>query len=175
MADVYTVTFILIGMLISLPGLLIGLNILLPNLTQRIEIRIAEKPGRNLFIGIPITAAFALWVALASSTGSGVLRGSAFLMVGLWMALGTIGAAGLARLLGKRLVPLSSPSSELTHLLRGALVFEFACLFPLVGWFVFAPIIGVMLVGAAVSSLRRKEMPIVIDETVLQEQSSIVN
>ncbi|MEM7334998.1 MAG: hypothetical protein AAF490_23175 [Chloroflexota bacterium] len=167
MADVYTVTFIVIGMLLSLPGLLVGLNLLMPNLTQRIETRISEKPGRNLFVGVPITAAFALWIAVASNTGSGVLRGSAFLAGGVWMALGTIGAAGLARMLGNRLKPLTSPTSELTNLVRGAVVFEFACLFPLVGWFVFAPIIGIMLVGAAFSSLRSKSVPIVI----VQEQS----
>ncbi len=162
MADVYTVTFILIGMLLSLPGLLIGINLLLPKTAERIEARIAEKPGRNLFIGIPVTAAFALWIALASSTGSGILRGSAFLAGGVWMALGTIGAAGLARMLGNRLKPLASPTSELTNLLRGAVVFEFACLFPLVGWFVFAPIVGMMLVGASVSSIRRKRLPVMV-------------
>lgn len=180
MADVYTVTFILLGILITLPGLLVGLNLLFPALCGRIEQRIATRPGRNLFVGVPATAVLLLWAAIASNSGSGVLRGSAFLMAGVWMGVGTLGAAGMARLLGSRLAKVADPSSKLINLVRGAVVFEFACLFPLVGWFLFAPIAGVMLVGAAVSSLRRgRAIQIVIDESdelsIVDGQSSIVN
>lgn len=167
MADVYTVTFIVLGMLVSLPGLLLGINLLFPALTGRIERRIVAKPGRNLFLGVPITAVVALWVAIASSTGSGILSGSAFLLAGLYMALGTLGAAGLARLFSSRLSRVAAPSSELTHLVRGAVIFELSCLFPLVGWFVFAPLSGIIAVGAALSSLRprRPNIAIQIEET----------
>lgn len=170
MADVYTVTFILIGMLLSLPGLLVGINLLLPNMTQRIEVRLLRKPGRNFFIGVPVTAFVGLWVAIATNVGSGLLSGSAFLLAGLWMGLGTFGAAGLARLLGKRMGRISDPASELTQWVRGAAVFELACLFPLVGWFLFMPLMGIMLVGAAVSSIRAKPPLPITDAIEIGEQ-----
>jgi hypothetical protein len=59
----------------------------------------------------------------------------------------------MARLLGQRLGSIAHPNSELTHLLRGAVVYEFACLFPIVGWFLFAPLVGITAVGAATFAL----------------------
>ena len=44
MADVYTVTFIIIGILLSVPALLVALNLLLPNVTQRAQTRL-PRPG----------------------------------------------------------------------------------------------------------------------------------
>lgn len=170
MADVYTVLFIVIGMLISLPGLLVALNLLLPGPAERIQERLAASPRRSFVVGVPLTAVLLLWSFVAAESGSGLLRGSAFLLGGLWMGLGTLGAAGLARLLGQRLAPLSRDSTHLTDLVRGAVVYELACLFPLVGWFLFAPITGIMLVGAAAMSLRRKRPlldPIPADSIVI--------
>lgn len=155
MADVYTVTFSIIGILISLPALLAALTLLLPQLTQQIETRLREHPKRSFVLGVPVTAVFALWIAITANAGSGVVRATAFIAAFAGMGLGTLGAAGLARLLGARLAPLSGPKSEITHLLRGAVVYELACLFPIVGWFLFAPLAGITLLGAATSALLR--------------------
>jgi hypothetical protein len=157
MADVYTVTFILIGMLICLPALLVALNLLLPAVTKRIETRLSEKPGRSFVIGVPVTAVLILWVLITAEAGAGVIRGTAFITAAFGMALGTLGAAGMARVIGKRITPLAQPNSTMTNLVRGAVVYELACLFPIVGWFVFAPLIGVTVMGAAVTSLFRRK------------------
>jgi hypothetical protein len=153
MADVYTYTFILIGMLLSLPALLVGLNLLMPNVTQRVQTRRSKTQGKSFLFGVPVTAAFALWIAVTANANWGPLRAAAIIAAFVYAGLGTLGAAGMARLLGQRLGSIAHPNSELTHLLRGAVVYEFACLFPIVGWFLFAPLVGITAVGAATFAL----------------------
>jgi hypothetical protein len=152
MADVYTVTFSLIGILLSLPALLVAINLLLPNVTQRVQVRLEQTPGRSFVLGVPVTAAFALWIAVTSQL-PGIGQALAIVAAVLFMGLGTIGGAGLARLLGAHIRPLARPNSELTNLVRGAVVYELAALVPVVGWFLFIPLAGVMVAGAAVFAL----------------------
>lgn len=152
MADVYTVTLTLIGILLSVPALLVAINLLLPNVTQRVQTRLDQTPGRSFILGVPITAAFALFIAITSQLPA-VGQAMAFIAAALFMGLGSIGGAGLARLLGERIRPLARPNSELTNLVRGAAVYELAALVPIVGWFLFIPIAGMMVVGAAAFAL----------------------
>ncbi len=148
MADVYTVLFILIGILISLPGLLVALNLLLPRVTRRAQRRLQTTPGRSFALGLIVTAVFSLFI-LVFSSGGGPGQFLAISTVVLGMGLGTIGAAGMVRLLSEKLAPISQPYSELMNLVRGAAVYELACLFPIVGWFLFAPLMGITVLGAA--------------------------
>ena len=152
MADVYTVTLTLIGILLSLPALLVAMNLLMPNLTQRVQTRLEQTPGRSFVLGVPVTAAFALFIAVTSQLPA-VGQAMAFIATAMFMGLGTIGGAGLSRLLGERLRPLAQPNSELTHLVRGAIVYELAALVPIVGWFLFIPVAGIMAVGAVAFAL----------------------
>lgn len=150
MTDVYIVVFTLLGILISLPALLVALNLLLPKVTANTATRLAKTPGRSFVLGVPVTAAFLLWIAITSQVPFGPIRATAFLAGIAGMGLGTIGAAGMARALGERLKSLSDTPSTLTSLVRGAVVYELACLFPIVGWFLFIPLAGIMVIGAAV-------------------------
>jgi hypothetical protein len=152
MADVYTVTFTLIGILLSLPALLVAINLLMPDVTRRAQTRLEQTPGRSFVLGAPVTAAFTLWIAVISQL-PGIGQATAVISAILFMGLGTIGGAGLARLLGERLRPLANPHSELTNLVRGAVVYELAALVPIVGWFLFIPLAGITAVGAAAFAL----------------------
>lgn len=148
MADVYTVTFSLIGILLSLPALLVAVNLFMPGVTQRVQTRLEQTPGRSFVLGVSMTAAFALFIAVTSQfPGAG--QALAIIVAVLFMGLGTIGGAGLSCLLGERIRPLARPNSRLTNLVRGAVVYELAALVPIVGWFLFIPLAGIMAVGGA--------------------------
>ncbi len=153
MTDVYIVVFTLAGVLLSLPALLVALNLLLPKVTTNTAARLAKTPGRSFLLGIPVMAAFLIWIAVASQVPFGPVRATAFIAAIIGMGLGTVGAAGIARLLGERLKPISGKPSTLTSLVRGAVIYELACLFPIVGWFLFIPFASIMVVGAAVFGL----------------------
>ncbi len=167
MVDVYIVVYSLLGMLICLPALLLALNLLMPKLTQRIETRLEQTPGKSFVLGVPVTAVFLLFIAIAANI-PGIGQGSAFLAAFIGMGLGTLGAAGMSRLLAKRVKVLVNPSSEALNLLRGAVMYELACLFPIVGWFLFAPIMGITVVGAATFALLRwRPRPAVSEQVVV--------
>ncbi|MCA9955261.1 MAG: hypothetical protein KC434_11115, partial [Anaerolineales bacterium] len=110
MVDVYIVVYSLLGMLICLPALLLALNLLMPQATRRIETRLEQTPGKSFFLGVPVTAVFLLWIAITANI-PGLGQASAFLAAFIGMGLGTVGAAGLSRLLARRVTLLSSPSS----------------------------------------------------------------
>lgn len=152
MVDVYIVVYTLLGILICLPALLLALNLLMPQITRRIETRLEQTPGKSFVMGVPVTAVFLLFIAVMANI-PGVGQGSAFLAGFVSMGLGTLGAAGMSRLLAKRVTLINAPSSEALNLLRGALIYELACLFPIVGWFLFAPIVGITVIGAATFGL----------------------
>jgi hypothetical protein len=153
MVDVYIVVYSLLGILICLPALLLALNLLMPQITSRIETRLERTPGKSFFLGVPVTAAFLLWIAITANVPIGVVRGTAFIAAFVGMGLGTLGAAGMSRLLARRIDVLANPSSQSMNWLRGAVMYELACLFPIVGWFLFAPIVGITVLGAAVFAL----------------------
>ena len=169
MADVYTVTFIIIGILLSVPALLVGLNMLFPVVTDRACSRLRQTPSRCFLMGLGVTGAFGLWFAITVQVSFGPVQFLAYTSVLVWMGIGCLGAAGLACLLAERLGDISEPRSDLTHLLRGAVVYELACLVPLVGWFLFAPIVGITAVGAATFALLGWGPRRVSQETVRQE------
>lgn len=165
MADVYTVLFIMIGILLSVPAILIACNVLMPNVTERVHMRLDKTPGKCFALGLPVTIVFGLFAFGNFESSIGLFQTLAFITLFLLMAIGTIGGAGMARLLGARIMPQAKPNSNIAFLLRGAIVYEFACLVPIVGWFVFAPIIGITAIGATVFSLLKwtpKTQPLVV-------------
>jgi len=153
MADVYIVVFSVIGILLSVPALIITVSLLMPRVTKRAQIRLSQSFGKSFALGIPITGAFLLWVAIASQAGNGPVQATAFIAAVIGMGLATIGAGGMARLLGERIGDNSAPHSEMHNLVRGSVVYLLACMTPIVGWFLFMPIVGIAIVGAAVFGL----------------------
>jgi hypothetical protein len=153
MADVYAVTFTLIGILLSVPALLIALNLLFPRTTGVAYERLKYTPVRSFILGLVVLLAFLFWIVVTAQAGQSLVQATAVLAAAAGMGVGSLGGAGMARLLAEKLGDIAAPASHLTHLLRGALLFEFACLVPLVGWFVFLPLAGTAALGAAVFGL----------------------
>ncbi len=155
MADVYIVTFSVIGILISFPGLVVALNLLLPRTVERAYIRLNRTPVKSFILGALVTLVIGVWVAALAGAPSGALKGIAAVSAVIGLGLSSIGVAGLARLLGERISFLGETRSELVNLVGGAVIYELACLAPPVGWFLFLPLSVVTTVGAAVFALLR--------------------
>jgi hypothetical protein len=152
MTDVYIVTFSIIGILLTGPGLAIGLNLLAPRITDRAYRRLTETPGASFIFGGVLGAVITTWVVILASVGGaaqGIAYGSAVLGLGIY----ALGAAGMSRLFGERLAPATPKASPLGRMVRGAVVLELAALTPLVGWFLFVPLAGVMCIGAGAFGL----------------------
>lgn len=152
LADVYTVTLIIVGILITVPALLIALNLLLPRFTERIQQRAQANPVMGLVLGGIVGLAAVLLVAILAQA-PGPLRTLAWVAGLVLAAVGALGAAGISRLLGLRLGQWSAPTSRLNNLVRGAVIYELAALVPLLGWFVFLPLMALIGLGTAVLAL----------------------
>ena len=153
MADVYIVVFTVIGILLSVPALIITVSLLMPRVTKRAQIRLSQTFGKSFALGLPITGAFLLWITITSQVDVGPVQAMAYAAAVIGMGLATIGAGGMARLLGERIGDSSRPHSEMHNLVRGSIVYLLACMTPIVGWFLFVPIVGAAIVGAAMFGL----------------------
>ena len=153
MTDVYIVTLSIIGFLITSPGLAAAVNLFFPRVTEAAYLRITATPVKSFLVGLGVTAITIVWVAVLNSAG-GPLQGIGIASAVLWLGLLTVGASAMARLLGARLAGMLS-ASELGNIIRGAVIYELASLVPLVGWFLFTPLMSCMAVGAALFGLVR--------------------
>lgn len=163
MADVYTVVFLVLGLLVSYPALLVVVNMLLPKVTERAAVRLGERPGRLFVLGLVVTGVLGFVIVATAEAGSGVVRAVAFGSGLVGLGLIVLGSAGIARLLGERLSGWSESTSRLKNLVRGAVAYELAGGMPIVGWFLFLPMMVVLSVGVGVSVLVRQKNRVVME------------
>jgi hypothetical protein len=84
----------------------------------------------------------------------GLFKFFSVFLVALTLGLASIGAAGVAGLLGSRLAERSGRKlSPFTGFLRGALALELAAAFPLIGWLLTIPLVTLISLGAAARGL----------------------
>lgn len=72
------------------------------------------------------------------------------------LALAALGLAGLSRVVGRRIAALAPEMGEYPAFLRGAGFIVAASLFPVLGWFLFAPVAFVVALGAGWSAVARR-------------------
>jgi hypothetical protein len=149
MADVYIVVFSVIGILISYPGLVAALNLLLPRATEAAYLRLAYTPGKALLIGLPVAGLFSLFIIVTANINFGPVKALAFIAALIAFGINAVGGAALARLMGERIDAITQSGTSLRNLVLGAIFLELASLFPIIGWFLFLPISMVITIGAA--------------------------
>lgn len=152
-ADVYIGLIIFITILLSFPALLIALNLFWPHYCQRTAERLTVTPIKSFFFGLLVLLIMGGFTAVLTNIGPG--QALALLSLVFILGLGTLGAAGSSLALAQRLNAWSQPASKLKQLVRGALLFELAALFPFVGWFLFTPLVGTAGIGAAIFAFFR--------------------
>lgn len=151
--------FILAG----LPAVLGMVMMLFPEPVARARENLENHPWRSLFLGLLTFVAVALVeIALISiATTVGRLMEEpvflAFLGLILIVALGMpllIGLDGAIQLVSHRLGELNRP---LSTYLRGGGMLLLTCMIPLVGWFLFTPLVVWASIGSVVALLRRQK------------------
>lgn len=154
MADIFAVFGTLLTLGIALPGLLLTWRLLLPTWVARAQQRLEQTPWQCFFGG-----AIALGIYLIPTLILFNLPWGGFQLIGavgvfILLTITSIGAAGLAGLMGQRLDNLGiNSSSAVGATVRGAVALELAAVFPLIGWFIFIPITFMMALGAFLFAL----------------------
>ncbi len=139
-------------------GLLVSVAFLLPRSAAKSEQLIASEPWKCFFVGLGMAVILVVG-AIAAGAGPAVVKLFGFGLIMFVGAVIAVGSAGLAQTIGKRGEP-DGAAPTFGMLVRGSLVYSLALGFPLVGWFVFAPLVLVMTAGAGLMSLVPARRPI---------------
>lgn len=147
LADVFTVTFVILGFLIVFNCYWLIAEALFPQLVGRATARYGERPIQTTLlgalIGVPI---FVLGMATAGKGGPLKLIG--FISLTAPALAGLFGSAGLARRIGAGLMSPLDESQPWRRVLRGGIVLSIAFVLPFIGWFVVMPAVLASGVGA---------------------------
>jgi hypothetical protein len=151
-STIFVVSLIL-AVLMSLTGYWLLVRALFPAFVERAERAWTERPGATVALGVPVAL-----VLLGVSIGllnapNGALRVLGFLVSGVSLGFTFAGTAGLAARMGRGLAAPNDAGREWAQVLRAGIVLELTMLFPLLGWFVVAPIAVLGGAGAAVQAL----------------------
>ncbi len=151
--DVMTIFATLFALGVVFPGLLLAWTLLLPAFVERTRERVTRTPWKTFFLG-----AFVLFVAgvpiLILNGRAGPVQFIGIVSTFVLLTVVSIGAAGIAALMGERLRAQGVRATAPGALLRGAIALEFAMVFPLVGWFIVLPLVAIFSLGAATFALR---------------------
>lgn len=151
-ADVLAVIALLVGVGGTAWAMTVSMGLLFPEGARR-----AGEATRGAFVRglLPFAAGlFGLGVSSVPFPGAKLL--GLFLVLAV-LALASLGLAGLARVAGRRITMLQPGLGEYPAFLRGAGFLVAACLFPLLGWFLFAPALFVVALGAGASALLARD------------------
>lgn len=154
--DVLAITAGLAAICASAWALMVGVAVMFSHRTRH-ACRVVERNGwSTLAIGLPIALVGGfLSVALVGAPNPlAKLIGTAIYLALLSIAV--VGAGGLATFVGRKIEPLDPSVSPFKALSRGAAILVLGCLLPLFGWFLFAPALLVMSIGAGVRALVAK-------------------
>jgi hypothetical protein len=156
MGDVFAIFGGMLAVGIALPGLLLAWSLLFPATVERSRGRLEAAPWRCFWIGLAGLLASGLPLLILFNIPAGPVQFVGWVGLFVLLALASVGASGLAALMGERLRSVGLNVSAPGALLRGAIALELAAVFPLVGWFVVIPIATICALGAALLVLLRR-------------------
>lgn len=170
MADISAIFFILLIIGIAFPAMLTAWWLLFPSVISRAQTRVEKTPWATFWMGLITLIAFLVPIIILFALPFGPAKFFAWILFGLSLTVSSIGSAGIASHLGKRL-SLNSNFSALSSFIRGAVILELASFFPVIGWlFVWIPML-IMAFGATAFALLNWNPK----EKVYKETSSQVN
>jgi hypothetical protein len=158
MNEFISTLFITILSLPSFVALLIMLGFLLPNRIEYVQDMVAHHAGRALVVGFVNLLFFGILAGILSNNGGDVGSLLAILIVLTMLGLAALGLSGLMYLLRLRMYPPTKETtlSPIQTAVRAALVLLLALLSPFIGWFVLAPILLSIGLGAGIMAVVRR-------------------
>ena len=156
MADTMSIFFVILGMMLALPGLWLLCRGLWPEAVTAAADRCRKGLWFSFLAGLPVTIMMvAVTIILFNVLGPvGKIAGVG--VVCLYMLQAHTGVSGLVTSIGHRLAAPLDEQRPWRSTLRGGVVLELAYLLPFLGWFVILPASIVIGSGAANLALLSK-------------------
>ena len=152
LAQVQAAALLVVALIATWAGLMMAVALLLPLHTEKAQRALETAPKRCFLGGLPMLILFYLAFLMLGVPHPGVKLIGLLVVLGLGSAL-VVGAAGLAHLMGKRIGEMSGAKTSFGMLARGSFVFSGAVFFPLLGWWLFAPLSALFALGAGLMAL----------------------
>lgn len=154
MADISAIFGSLLIFGIAFPGLLTAWWLLFPATVERAQTRLDQTPWQCFWFGGILTAAAVIPIVVLLILPFGPAQFLGWTLIVVVLAVSSIGSAGIAAKMGKRLVE-TSHASPAAAFVRGAIALELAVFFPLLGWLLIFPLTIVTALGATGFALLR--------------------
>ena len=172
MGDVFAIFGGMLAIGIALPGLLLAWSLILSGTVDRACARLERTPWRCFWLGLAGLLVSGLPLAVLLNIPAGPVKFIGWVGLFVLLAVASVGAAGLAALMGERLRSVGLTASAPGALLRGAVALELAAVFPLVGWFVVIPIATICAFGAALLAFLRRGSAVPDTQPAMSQQPS---
>jgi hypothetical protein len=147
MADISAIFFILLIIGVAFPAMLTAWWLLFPAVISRAQTRVDKTPMQTFWMGLAIVIAVTIPIVILLALPFGPAKFIGWVLLAASLALSSIGSAGIAAHLGKRLTDQSS-LSPLNGFIRGSVILELAAFFPVLGWFFIWPLMLITAFGA---------------------------
>jgi hypothetical protein len=157
MADTMAIFFVILGLLLALPGLWVLCHGLWPRAVAKAAAVCGEGLIKPFLVGLPGAAVMIFAAAVLSNFGPAA-KIVAVAAVCLFLMIANCGVAGLVTVVGERLAGPSGnidPQQPWRATLRGGVALGLASLLPILGWFVILPAAVIIGCGANLLSLLR--------------------
>jgi hypothetical protein len=161
---------------ISICGLIAlfsALILLLPGPVQQARTNLETHPWRSIFLGFLNLFGAGIIIALLQALANAVwelqpVSGALTAVFGVYLAVPTlIGLSAVILLMGAR---LGETRRAFFTSLRGGGLLLLACLTPIVGWFIFVPLVLAASIGSVIGILARPKTPKVEVESKEKKQ-----
>ena len=156
LSSTFFVVVLVLGVLVALTGYFLFARSLFPAFVSRSEQAWTERPISTMALGLPVSALLVALSVLLLNAPVGALRVFGFATMGLSLGFVFAGTAGLAARIGRGLLAPSDAEKPGLAMFRGGIVLELTMLFPILGWFLVAPLAIVGGAGAASLALLRR-------------------
>ena len=174
MADAMSIFFVILGMMLALPGLWLLCRGLWPEAVANATDRCRKRLWSSFLAGLPIRILMIAATTLLFSMLGPVGKIAGVGLVSLYMLQAHTGVSGLVTAIGRRLATPVDEQRPWRSTLRGGVVLELAYLLPVLGWFVILPVSIVIGSGAAnLGLLSRLRIAVSTGNPVLAESRDL--
>jgi hypothetical protein len=157
LGDVFSVIAAIVGIAICAWALLLCVSVFFVRRTNAASQLIMASPVKLTLIGLGAALLVGGGGLALISQPLPLLKLVGWVMV-LWlMAVSFTGSAGLVKIGGERILELDRRLSSYAAMSRGAMFLILSSIFPVLGWFLFGPIIFCLGIGAGLRVIRLKE------------------
>jgi hypothetical protein len=158
MADMYAIfgSLILIGL--SYPALLTAWWLLFPEKVESARLQITGRPIKSFGKGLIYGLAAAVPAGILFNLPTQFTQVLGWIWLILVLGSASLGSAGITAELGLRLNWKNDGSFQsLGAFLRGAVIWELASIFPVIGWLLIIPLGTITALGGALPSIFNKK------------------